>query len=273
MVVPLDLHVKGSSWLLYPGVLKWEGFFPGWVWILWVGNVDFESVLMYFCLFCGDGWFTWFACQGTLRAPPCWWSQVRRILQGFWVGSGIGLNASDGQCGFWECFRCVVLALWGWQSSMVCMSMDPHGSVILVLSGERNSQGFWVDLGRLHWNCNIDLFRAVLTSGCLLGVLVWIQCRWDGVQRCGGGTEEADHTCGTCSSRVGWRWKHCGDRACSGWSLLLILNQIYHFPNFAFQQRMSAICVWKGGFISILEPWMDIFRSNWGFRFIRPQTT
>lgn len=28
----LDLHVKGPSWLLHPGVLnELEGFFPGWV--------------------------------------------------------------------------------------------------------------------------------------------------------------------------------------------------------------------------------------------------
>lgn len=242
--------------------------FESFGWEMWILRVFLCILLVSW------GWVVYLICMSRdPQGPSMLVVSGEEDLQGFWAGGGIGLNASDGQCGFWECFRCVVLALWGWQSSMVCMSMDPHGSVILVLSGERNSRGFWVDLRRLHWNCNIDFFRAVLTSGCLLGVSVWIQCRWDGVQRCGGGTEEADHTCGTCSSCVGWRWKHCGDRACSGWSLLLILNQIYHFPNFAFQQRISAICVWKGGFISILKPWMDIFRSNWGFRFMRPQTT
>ena len=137
---------------------------------LWVGNVDFESVLMYFLLV-SWGWVVYLICMSRdPQGPSMLVVSGEEDLQGFWAGGGFGVNASDGQCGFWECFRCVVLALWGWQSSMVCMSMDPHGSVILVLSGERNSQGFWVDLGRLHWNCNIDFFRAVLTSGCLLGV-------------------------------------------------------------------------------------------------------
>ena len=198
-------------------------------------GMDFENVFMYFCLFRGDGWFPWFPCQETLRVPPCLWSQVRRI------------------CGVFERVVGLVWMLrmanvdFGSVSDVFCLLREDGGFDSLHVNGPswllypsvlrwEEFAGFLSGSRETGLELQHGFFLgAVLTSGCLLGVSVWIQCRWDGVQRCGGGTEETDYTRGTCSSCVGRRWKHCGDRACSGWSLSLTLNQIYHFPNFAFR--------------------------------------
>lgn len=145
-------------------------------------------------------------------------------LRGFWAGGGIGLNASDGQ-----------YVAFGSVSDVFCLLREDGGFDGLHVNGPswllHPSVLRWEEFaGFLSGSRETGLelqhgffLGAVLTSGCLLGVSVWIQCRWDGVQRCGGGTEETDYTRGTCSSCVGRRWKHCGDRACSGWSLSLTL--------------------------------------------------
>jgi hypothetical protein len=103
--------------------------------------VDFESVLMY--LLVSWGWVVYLICMSRdPQGPSMLVVSGEEDLQGFLSG-------------WWDWFECFGWPMWilgvfqmcgacsvRMAVSMVCMSMDPHGSIILVLSGERNLRGF-----------------------------------------------------------------------------------------------------------------------------------